>query len=176
MQVVGISGSLREHSFNTAALRAIQSFELIELVTYTLTPIPLFNEDLEQHALPPSVQQLRDLIIQTKALIIACPEYNWSIPGVLKNAIDWLSSNKINCFSNVSIGVIGASNGRFGTARAQMHLKTILFHLGARVMNSPDLFIAKAQDVFDTSLTLTDTELKKRLYTFTQAFVTFASM
>jgi chromate reductase, NAD(P)H dehydrogenase (quinone) len=127
IRVLGISGSLRRGSFNTAALRAAR--ELVptgmELEIYEgLREIPPYDDDLRQgQGYPPAVAELRARIKAADALLIATPEYNYSVPGVLKNAIDWASRPPEQPFDGKPIAIMGASPGALGTARAQYHLR-----------------------------------------------------
>src|SRR5207248_7441893 len=138
MRVLGISGSLRRDSHNTELLRAAATllpsgveFELYE----GLKDIPPFNED-EEHNAPEAVHDLRERIGAADAVLFATPEYNHSIPGVLKNAVDWVSRPvETNTLRNKPVAVIGASTGMFGAVWAQAELRKVLAALGARVID-----------------------------------------
>jgi chromate reductase len=151
MTVLGISGSLRQGSYNSRLLRA--SAELLppgaELEVYTgLGDIPAFNEDAE-HSPPPAVVALKDAIAQADAVLIATPEYNHSIPGVLKNALDWVSRPMAkNPMRGKPALVIGASTGMFGAVWAQAETRKVLGALGARVLDE-ELPVARAPDSLD---------------------------
>jgi chromate reductase len=118
MHILGISGSLRKDSLNTAALHACKDLlpPDVTLSVFDLTSIPLYNEDVRAVGLPASVQQLREQIKAADALVIATPEYNYSIPGVLKNAIDWASRPPEQPFDGKPIALIGATPGGLGTS------------------------------------------------------------
>ncbi len=150
MKVLGISGSLREGSYNTAALRAAQELApagmTIDVVT--LHGIPLFNADDERlHGYPPSVVDLRERLRAADAMLIATPEYNYSIPGVLKNALDWLSRGSDSPLDDKPAALLGAG-GRFGTVRAQMHLRDTLLHNRVRIAAGPEVYIDRAREKF----------------------------
>jgi chromate reductase len=158
INVLGLAGSLRQGSYNKAALRA--AVELapagMTIETFDLAPIPLYNEDVKQQSFPPPVQELREKIRAADALLIVTPEYNYSIPGVLKNAIDWASRPPDQPFEGKPIALMGASPGRFGTARAQYHLRQCFVFLNGLVLNRPEVMISGAAEMFDDRLRLTD--------------------
>ena len=158
IRVLGFAGSLRQRSFNRAALRAAVELapEGMTIETFDLTPIPLYNDDVKQQGFPPAVEAFRDQIRAADALLIVTPEYNYSIPGVLKNAIDWASRPPDQPFDGKPIAIMGASPGRLGTARAQYHLRQCFVFLNGLVMNRPEVMIAGAAQVFDDQLRLTD--------------------
>lgn len=158
IKVLGISGSLRKGSFNTAALRA--AVELappgITIETFDISPIPLYNEDVREKGFPPVVEELRGKIKAADALLIVTPEYNYSIPGVLKNAIDWASRPPDQPFDNKPLAIMGASPSMLGTARCQYHLRQCFIYLNALILNQPEVMIASAQNKFDAQGKLTD--------------------
>lgn len=151
VRVLGVSGSLRRGSFNTAALRAAQELapDGMTIDTFDLAPIPLYNEDVRQQGFPPPVEELRRRIKQADGLLIVTPEYNYSIPGVLKNAIDWASRPPEHPFDGKPIAIMGASPGILGTARAQYHLRQCFVFLNAHLLNRPEVMIMQAQTKFD---------------------------
>jgi chromate reductase len=158
INVLGFAGSLRQASFNRAALRAAIELapEGMTVETFDLAPIPVYNEDVKQQGFPPPVQKFRDKIRAADALLIVTPEYNYSIPGVLKNAIDWASRPPEQPFEGKPIAIMGASPGRLGTARAQYHLRQCFVFLNGLVMNKPEVMIGGAPQMFDDQLKLTD--------------------
>jgi chromate reductase, NAD(P)H dehydrogenase (quinone) len=158
IDVLGISGSLRKASFNTATLRAARELapDGMRIHMKTLEDIPVYNEDLRAQGYPEPVQSLRDEIAGADALLIVTPEYNYSIPGVLKNAIDWASRPPDQPFDGKPIAIMGASPGRFGSARAQYHLRQCFVALNALVLNRPEVMVAGASALFDESGRLTD--------------------
>lgn len=165
MHFLGISGSLRKQSYNTAALQACQQ-SLPKGVTMSLAdiaPVPLYNDDVYQQGFPDSVQRLREQIQAADALLIATPEYNYSMPGVLKNAIDWASRPPSQPFDGKPIALIGATPGGMGTSRAQYQLRQVFVALNAQVLNRPEVFISGAPNKFDASGRLTDAATQENL-------------
>lgn len=158
LRILGISGSLRKASLNTAALRAAKELLLegMSMEIFNIGDLPLFNEDLREKGFPPKVQELREKIASADALLIASPEYNYSIPAPLKNAIDWASRPPQQPFDGKPIGIIGASPGAFGTARAQYHLRQSFIYLNGMVLNRPEVMIASAHEKFDADGKLID--------------------
>jgi chromate reductase len=158
IKVLGISGSLRSGSYNTAALqeavRMAPPGMQIELAT--IAGIPLYNEDDYAQGFPPAVERLREQIRAADGLLLVTPDYNYSMPGVLKNAIDWVSRPPEQPFSGKPVAIMGASPGRFGTARAQYHLRQSMVSLDAHLLNRPEVMIAGAQKLFDPQGNLTD--------------------
>jgi len=163
LRVLGISGSLRKASFNTAVLRA--AVELappgMTVETADLRAIPLYDEDVRAAGLPDAVQTLREAIAAADALLIVTPEYNFSIPGVLKNAIDWASRPPNQPFAGKPLAIMGASGGGGGTMRAQYHLRQVAVFLDLHPLNKPEVFVRSAQDKVDASGTLTDEATRK---------------
>ncbi|MFO0930544.1 MAG: NAD(P)H-dependent oxidoreductase [Gemmataceae bacterium] len=151
IRVLGISGSLRRGSFNTAALRA--AVELapagMSIEPFDLSAVPLYNEDIYEKGFPPAVEELRRRIKEADALLIATPEYNYSVPGVLKNAIDWASRPPDQPFDGKPMAIFGASPTFTGTARAQYHLGQVFIYLNALILNRPEVFITAAHTKID---------------------------
>lgn len=180
-RLLGISGSLRQDSFNTALLRAARSAagpELkIELAT--LHGIPLYDGDLEQHeGLPAAVTALKEQIVASDGVLLATPEYNNGIPGVFKNAIDWLSrpgSDIPRVFGGRPFAVIGASPGGFGTILAQNAWLPVLRTLRVRLWTGDRLMLSRAGDVFDEAGGLSDEAMRGRVAEFVRGFATFAT-
>jgi chromate reductase len=158
LNVLGVAGSLRKGSFNKAALRAAIELapEGMTIEPFDIAPIPLYDEDVKAKGFPAPVQALREKIRAADALLIVTPEYNYSIPGVLKNAIDWASRPPEQPFEGKPIAIMGASGGGFGTARAQYHLRQCFVFLNAPIMLRPEVMIATAQNKFDAEGKLTD--------------------
>ena len=165
MHILGISGSLRTNSFNTGALRACQSLlpPGVTLEAFDIAPIPLYNEDVYQQGFPAPVQLLREKIAVADALLIATPEYNYSIPGVLKNAIDWASRPPSQPFDGKPIALMSASPGALGGARSQYHLRQVFIYLNGMILNRPEFMIAAAPSKFDASGNLTDSATRDHL-------------
>lgn len=165
VEVLGISGSLRRDSFNTATLRAAGELapDGMRIRIRTLEEIPIYNEDVRAQGYPEPVQSLRSEIAGADALLIATPEYNYSIPGVLKNAIDWASRPPDQPFDDKPVAIMGASPGRVGTARAQYHLRQCFVSLNALLLNRPEVMVAGASSLFDPSGRLTDEATREHI-------------
>jgi chromate reductase, NAD(P)H dehydrogenase (quinone) len=165
IRVLGISGSLRQGSFNTAALRAARELAPagMEVEIYEgLRDIPPYNDDVRQgQGYPPPVESLRARIKAADALLIATPEYNYSVPGVLKNAIDWASRPPEQPFDGKPIAIMGASPGALGSARAQYHLRQMFVFLNGMLLNRPEVMIAQAGTRFDAEGRLTDEKTRE---------------
>ena len=172
MRLLAISGSLRSGSYNSALLHAAEAESPadVEFVLWRdLAAIPAFNEDLER-APPPSVMSLRREIARSDAVLIATPEYNRSVPGALKNALDWVSRPfATNALRNKPVAVVGASQGLFGAVWAQAELRKILATIGARVQDR-DLPVSQAHEAF-TEGRLRDPRLAARLRVIVAALV-----
>jgi NAD(P)H-dependent FMN reductase len=178
-KILGISGSLRRASYNTALLHAAASLldEGAALEVATLHGIPLYDGDVEAAAgLPAAVRDLKARISDCDGLLLATPEYNNGIPGVFKNAIDWLSrpaSDIAQVFGNRAVAVIGATPGGFGTVLAQTHWLPILRTLGTRPWQGGRLLVSRAHHVFNEQGELTDDAVRTQLREFLRGFVTF---
>ncbi|SHM32313.1 NADPH-dependent FMN reductase [Rhodanobacter sp. OK091] len=175
--VLCLAGSLRRDSWNRRLLRAAvtQAPATLHLAVYEELPaVPLFDEDVEQSEPtgPAGVQALRKAIARADGLIIATPEYNHAIPGVLKNALDWLSreSPQGEVLLEKPVAVLGASSGPWGTRLAQASVRQVLHTCGALVMPTPTLFMANAGARFDPDGMLTDPAATQSLQRFMQAF------
>lgn len=158
MHVLGIVGSLRKQSFNRSLMTAFvdQKPEGVTMEIADIGTLPFFNEDNEA-SFPPSAQDLKTQVESADVIIIATPEYNRSVPGVLKNAIDWLSRPYgKNSFSGKKVFVVGASVGPVGTSMAQYDLKKMLLHGNATVFGQPEFFVGIAGGKFDENGKLTD--------------------
>ncbi len=165
MRILAISGSLRRDSHNTALLRAAASLlpSGVEMTRYEgLAQIPLYSADI-QDPWPAPVGELRDALAAADGILVSTPEYNSSIPGALKNALDWLSlpAGK-SALRNVPAVVIGASTGMFGAVWAQAETRKVLAAAGARVVDR-ELPVAAAHEQFDSRGDLSDTDLKDQL-------------
>ncbi|MGO9640570.1 MAG: NADPH-dependent FMN reductase [Candidatus Acidiferrales bacterium] len=164
IKILAILGSLRRGSYNRAALRAAHEVLPADalLEDFTLEGIPPFNQDEE--SFPPRVAELKAKIRGADAILIATPEYNYSIPGVLKNAIDWTSRRgveNINVWEGKPVGLMGASMGAQGTSRAQYHLRQVFVFLDAHPLNRPEVMIAGAAQKFDAEGKLTDDKTRE---------------
>jgi chromate reductase len=163
VRILGIPGSLRKASFNRAALRA--AHELLPpdatLEIFDLEGIPPFSED-DERTLPARVVELKARIREANALLIATPEYNYSIPGVLKNAIDWASRPYgDSAWEGKPVAIMGASVGATGTARAQYHLRQTFVFLNMHPLNRPEVMISNAAERFGEHGHLVDPTSRK---------------
>ena len=172
IHIVGISGSLRERSYNSAALKAAGELlpEGVTLERVGIGDLPLYNDDLRLQGYPPSVQHLRERLAAADGVLLVTPEYNYSVPGVLKNAIDWASRPPDQPFNGKPVAIMGASPGMLGSARAQYHLRQMLVFLNAYALNRPEVMIAQAASKFDDAGTLIDAPTREFLKTFLAAF------
>jgi len=158
IKVLGICGSLRKGSFNMMALRVAQGLapEGMTIDIADISAFPLYNEDVKAQGFPPAVQTLRDQIAAADALLFATPEYNYSISGVLKNAIDWASRPPDQPFNWKPCAIISASGSLLGGVRAQYHLRHMCVSLNCFPLNNPQVYITEAPKKFDAEGRLTD--------------------
>lgn len=150
IKILGFAGSLRKDSYNQALLRAAQKLAPAgaEVEIFDIGSFPLYNEDIETN-LPPVVAAFKEKIVQADAILMVTPEYNYSISGVLKNAIDWASRPYgSNSFDGKAVAIMGATSGMLGTARAQYHLRQICVFLNAHVLNKPEVMVSAVADKF----------------------------
>lgn len=158
--ICAVAGSLRRDSYNRALLRAVQELAPDSLdirVFERLQDIPLYNADVEAEGDPEAVQALKNAIREADALLIATPEYNHSVPGVLKNAIDWASRPpRDSVLAGKPAGIIGASPGMTGTARAQSALRQSFVFTQTPAMLQPEFLLGRAREKFDETGRLTD--------------------
>lgn len=177
MHILMISGSLRKGSYNTALL-AYATTQIPAGATHEMADIaslPLINPDLEQN-LPASVKALKEAIAKADAIIIASPEYNYSISAPLKNAIDWASRPYgQNSWKGKVVGVMGGSPGGFGTVRMQPHLKYIFSILGCHTLYLPEVQISAVDKKIDAAGNVTDEETQKKIKELVDAVVKAAS-
>jgi chromate reductase len=177
--LLGIPGGLRAGSYNRGLLRA--AGELlppgVDLEVFPLDDIPLYNEDARSQGDPPPVGELKRGIAAADGLLIATPEYNYSIPGVLKNAIDWASRpSQTSVLRKKPVGIVGASGGEGGTIRAQLALRQVFVLTDSYVMVQPEFRVANAAQKFDSMSDLVDEELRERLRRFLVAMVDWARL
>jgi len=171
VHVLGFSGSLRKASFNTGLIRAASQLmpERMTLEEFDLSSIPLYNADNDGPHAPGSVLAFKSRIAAADALLIATPEYNYSIPGVLKNAIDWASRTPTDSpLREKPVGMMGAG-GVMGTVRAQTHLRQILHFNGAFALLKPEVYVSRAREKFDDEGRLTDDDTMKQIRAFLDA-------
>jgi chromate reductase len=175
-QVLAICGSLRKRSFNRAMLNAASAIApdgmVIEIFD-TLATIPLFDEDLEEATGggTDSVRLLRERVARADGILIATPEYNQSMPGVLKNAIDWLSRPAPDeVLSGKPVAVMGATSGPWGTRLSQAMLRQVLYATGSAVLPKPSLFVRESSRVIDEAGRLTDSRTLDQLRSLMESF------
>jgi chromate reductase, NAD(P)H dehydrogenase (quinone) len=178
-KLIGISGSLRKGSYNTALLRAAATMapKGTEFVIGQISGISLYDGDVEAtDGIPDAVTELKELIAAADGLLIATPEYNNSMPGVLKNAIDWLSRPPADIkrvFGGKPVAVMGASPGGFGTILSQNAWLPVLRTLGTRPWFEGRLMVSRAQQVFDANGEITDQKIQEQLRQFVEGFARF---
>lgn len=172
-RILGLSGSLRRGSFNTGLLQAAAALapEGVTIDARTLHGVPLYDADLEAEGTPEAVSALREALAASDGLLMVTPEYNNSLPGVFKNAIDWIGSGpSAALFEGKPVAVIGASPGGFGTILSQNAWLPVLRTLGARPWFEGRLMVSKASGLFDGEGTLTDEKTRERLAGFVAGF------
>ena len=165
LKVLGISGSLRKASLNTAALKACAELMPagMKMTVAQIGDIPMYNQDVFDTGIPQPAKRFYDEIMAADGVLIASPEYNFSVPPVLKNAIDWVSKMPNQPFSYKPIAIISASPGPMGGARVQYDLRRILGQLWALMFPKPEVFIGVAHTKFDKDGRLTDETTRKLL-------------
>ncbi len=159
IHVLGIAGSLRSGSYNRMLLRAAQEHAPDDMTidVFELKGVPFFDADVEAHGDPPSVAALKRAIRDADAVLISTPEYQHSVPGVLKNALDWASRPpKDSALGRKPVAIMGATTGRYGTARAQADLRKVMAYNDALVLQRPEVMVSAAKDAFDGGGALVD--------------------
>jgi len=171
--ILGFTGSLRRNSYNKAALLAAKELlpEGVSLEIADLSLIPFFNEDIEAEGIPPAVEDFNNKIAAADALLIATPEYNYSIPPVLKNALDWASRGPGKPLNGKPAAIMSASPGMFGGVRAQYHLRQVGVILNLQLLNRPEVFIMNCAAKFDAEGRLTDEYTRNAISQLLQALV-----
>jgi len=180
MRIVGIAGSLRSGSFNAALLRAAveECPKSATLEMESIRGIPLYDGDLEAQGFPSRVAELKDRVAAADALLLVTPEYNNSIPGTFKNAIDWMTrppADVPRVFRGKPVGLIGASPGMHGTVLSQTAWLPVFRTLGVRPFFGQLLYVGGAAKVFDASGRLVDETMRKRLRSYLEGFVAFVA-
>lgn len=173
VSILGIAGSLRKESFNRMALKAAQQLVPADthIEVFDLRGIPPFNQDEEKNP-PDAVTEFKQRIRAADAILLATPEYNYSVPGVLKNAIDYASRPYgDNAWKDKPVAIISASPGMFGGARAQYHLRQSFVFLNMHPVNQPEVMIGKAHEKFDANGNLTDEVARKLISQLLQNLV-----
>jgi chromate reductase len=179
LHIFGIAGSLRAGSYNLALLRAAAEVlpPGVSLEIGTIADIPPYNADLQTQGDPESVVRFKKQIGEADAFLIASPEYNYSIAGVLKNALDWASRPpKTCCLRRKPIGIMGCSGGESGTMRGQLALRQMFVFTDSYAMIQPELRVPLAGEKFDENGRLLDEELRERLGLFLVALVDWAKL
>jgi chromate reductase, NAD(P)H dehydrogenase (quinone) len=171
LKILGIAGSLRKGSYNKGLMRAAIELapEGMRIEEHLLEGIPFYDADVEAQGLPGEVQRIKDAIEEADGVLLATPEYNYSVPAVLKNVLDWAARPK-NVLSEKPIALMGASVGPFGTTRAQLHLRQIFTYTESLVLPKPHLYIMKAELLFDAEGNLTDEPTRERIAGMLEAF------
>ncbi|ARO15198.1 NADPH-dependent FMN reductase [Ketogulonicigenium robustum] len=173
-RILGIAGSLRRASFNAGLLRAAidGAPDGVQITAGDIADVPLYDGDLEAaEGLPPSVQVLQEALAAADGLLLVSPEYNGSIPGVLKNALDWMSRGPgLGYFKGKPVAVIGASPGGFGTVLAQAHWTPVMRALGMQPWYEAKLMVSRAGGSFDADGNLTDDKVREQLQAFLAGF------
>lgn len=177
-KVLGISGSLRRGSYNSALLRAATRLMPPEstLEIASIRGVPLYDGDIEAQGIPAAVTQLKEAIVKADGVLLVTPEYNNSIPGVFKNAIDWLSrpaSDIKRVFGGKPFAIIGTSPGPFGTVLSQNAWLSVLRTLGTQTWFGGRLAVARAANVFDESGSIKDPAVEEQLKQFLAGYVGF---
>lgn len=172
IHILGFAGSLSKRSLNRAALREAQRLvpEGAEMEIVTLDEIPPYNHDYENHE-PAPVLAFREKIHQADALFVVTPEYNYSIPGVLKNAIDWVSRPTGQSVLTGKPTAIMGVGGRVGTARAQLHLRQVFLYLDTPVVTKPEVFVINGWEKFDPQGNLTDENTREQIRALLEVLV-----
>ncbi len=174
MKIAGISGSLRKQSFNTLLLQQASRYlpKTTEFELLSLSELPLYNEDLEQHSGPVSIQSIKTKVEQSDGLLIASPEYNHTVSGVLQNAIDWLSRPAFQSpLAGKPVALLSASMSPIGGARAQAHLKQIFAATLSPLFPSIEYLLGNAHHAFNEQGKMTNIDAERRLKRFIEHYV-----
>jgi chromate reductase len=173
LRILAFAGSLRRGSFNRMLLQQMMALvpAEAEVERFDLVSLPFYNGDLEGD-LPESVRVWKEKIRKADGILIVTPEYNYSIPALTKNALDWGTRPPTdNAWKGKPVGIMGASNGRFGTVRCQQHLRNVLFAANTHVMNTPEVMISQAESAFDSEGNLVDDKTRQQLQKFWSSLV-----
>lgn len=173
VKIAGFTGSLRRDSYNMAALRAAGTLlpenALLDIID--LSGLPFFSEDLEAEGVPPSVADYKSRLAEADAVLISTPEYNYSIPPVLKNALDWASRGEDLPLFGKPLAIMSASVGMLGGARVQYHLRQVCVALNLLALNKPEVFITNANTKFDEAGNLIDERTKNSIKRLLDALI-----
>ncbi len=172
INVVAIAGSLRRASFNRGLVRAALELEVpgLQVDEFDIAGVPLYNGDVEAAGNPPAVTALKTTIKEADGLLVATPEYNRGMPGVLKNALDWASRPPDQALRGKPVALIGATPGGFGTRSAQFQIRQILGNPGCAVLAKPELWVSGASEKFNEAGDLTDDDVRQELGDVLSAF------
>jgi chromate reductase len=165
ISILGISGSGRRGSYNTALLEAAKELaqESITIGTFQIAKLPLYNQDLEA-AMPAQVSEFKNSVKESDAILFAVPEHNYTVTAVMKNALEWgARPPSDNSWNEKPCAMMSASSGPRGGARAQLHLRQILVDLNMHPINRPLLLVANEADKFDSNMRLTDSQIRETL-------------
>lgn len=175
MKIVAIIGSLRKQSYNRAVFEAYREIAMKEadISEGRYEEFPLYNQDVQDGGFPPAVSQLAEQIRAADGVLFFSPEYNYSVPGAMKNALDWLSRVENQPFNGKAASILGASPGKLGTARMQYHLRQIGVFLNLSFMNRPEIMISEAHKQINEQGLLTDPKTKQHLQGHWEAFREF---
>jgi len=168
VRILGIHGSSRKGSYNTALLEAAKELapDNVLIETYDISNLPLYNQDLETRT-SPQVRELKSKVKQADAILFATPEHNYTITAVMKNAIEWGNRPpNDNSWDNKPAAIMSASSGPRGGARTQLHLRQIMVDLNMLPINRPQLLVANGEGKFDAKMILTDPQIRETLRNF----------
>jgi chromate reductase, NAD(P)H dehydrogenase (quinone) len=171
-RILALAGSLRKGSYNRGLLRAAEELapDWVEVRFFDIGTLPFFNEDLEAAGDPDAVRRFKDAIINANAVLIATPEYNGAVPGVLANAIDWASRpTGLSVLRNKPVAVMGAVLGKSGSANAQAALRGVLSRVGAVVVPDPQVLVPRASRLFDEQVNLRDEDTREEIRQLVEA-------
>lgn len=173
MKIVGMTGSLRKGSYNRGILRYISQIvpQSVKYEIIDVTALPFYNQDFDVTGYPESVKQFKAQLRDADGVLLATPEYNYSIPPVLKNALDWASRGDEKPLFGKPAAIISASIGNLGGARVQYQLRQSLIALNVAVINKPEVFIGDAEEKFDENGELLDDKTKKYVKRLVEAFI-----
>ena len=179
LQILGIAGSLRRASYNRGLMRAAVEVApaRMEIDVFDIAGLPLYDADLDAAGPPEVVRRLKERLAAADGLLIATPEYNYSIPGVLKNAIDWASRPpQSSPLRHEPVALMGASPGGFGTVRSQLALRQVFVFTESYVLPKPELWVSRASEHFDPEGTLTDDSVLDEIRRLLDAFAAWIAL
>ena len=172
INVVAIAGSLRRASINRGLVRAASALDVpgVTVSEFDIIDVPLYNADIEEQGDPPAVAELKARIKEADGLLLATPEYNRGMPGVLKNTLDWASRPPNQALKGKPVAIIGGTPGGFGTRASQFQVRQILGNPGAFLLAKPELWVSGADDKFDSDGNLTDEATRQEIAEVLAAF------